>query len=329
MSIHTELDELVGVATLTSGAGCYLPSRPNHTTRMVRPRGCVGDDILLSLHTRAHDQLNSHDNTTAPTARVWRSDGHPVWVSHHLSGSRLDTHGTLGARTRRERDWLTRHTHTHAAQRIHGTHMTLNKNKTNISRTCVFALFSDAKHTTFIQQPTINSQNTSNSLKHTCFCVLFVCTIHTQLIPTLATSCPTQIKHLKKLRVFVLCFKSHTRFMFKCSNMRQTGILTLKKGKPGAHSENEPQKQSHVREHGIGVQSTTSPTGKVRRCKSYSHSKIRTCSSVFLWSRIGNGPGNTMKERASHHFADGKWDRISKVTRGTLSGDIQPTNQSF
>ena len=91
MSTHTELDELVATSGSDNIGGVLSPES-------AEPRdACVGDDMLLSLHTSAHDHSNKHDNTTAPNARVGALMAHhPAWISHHPSGSRQDTHGTLG-----------------------------------------------------------------------------------------------------------------------------------------------------------------------------------------------------------------------------------------
>ena len=48
------------------------------------------------------------------------------------------------------------------------------------------------------------------------------------------------------------------RPVFKCSNMQKTGILTFKERETRSALQKRAAEQSHVREHGIGVQSTLS-----------------------------------------------------------------------
>ena len=124
MSIHAELDELVATSGNANTGWCYLPSRPNHTTRMVQPRVCVGDNILVSLHTRAHDHSTTTTIRQHQLTRVCALVAHhPAWMSHHPSGSWKDTHGTLGP-VRGEAVGGSQDAHT--AQEVHGTRMTLN-----------------------------------------------------------------------------------------------------------------------------------------------------------------------------------------------------------
>ena len=77
--IHNELDETVTTkcteaATLTSEGWYLFPEPPNHTTRMVRPRGVLEINALLSHYPRAHDHsfVTTSRHSTTHDLALWR-----------------------------------------------------------------------------------------------------------------------------------------------------------------------------------------------------------------------------------------------------------------
>ena len=91
------------------GGVVSLPERPNHTTRMVRPRGVLEilhNCLITCVHTTTH---LSRQHATAPRTS-WAH--HPVWMSRHTRGSRQDIHSTRVPHTEEGRGWLSS-THRH------------------------------------------------------------------------------------------------------------------------------------------------------------------------------------------------------------------------
>ena len=78
-SIYNELDETVTTkcteaATLTSEGVVFLPERPNHTTRMVRPRGVL-EIMHYCLITPAHTTTHLPRQHASAPRTSWRFGG--------------------------------------------------------------------------------------------------------------------------------------------------------------------------------------------------------------------------------------------------------------
>ena len=94
------------------GGVVSLPERPNHTTRMVRPRGVpdiMHDCLITRVHKTTH--LSRHHATVPRTS--WRFAAHHlVWMSRHTRESRQHVHSSRSASTEEGCGWLSG-THRH------------------------------------------------------------------------------------------------------------------------------------------------------------------------------------------------------------------------